>query len=401
MNEEIKINKKKLTIELTIALAMIIFIVVAMIIQDSREKAENEIADSALNHSVSINNDDLYNNTPPVPSAEYINSLNESELKAALSENSMIKLETESGIVVYVNNYRDSERFKSAVSFNESEIEKIIYSEILSGYSTEEEANHDVAAKNDIVSINYAGSIDGTPFEGGSEDGALLTIGEGHYLEEFENGLIGMKVGETKDVPVTFPENYGATDLAGKKAIFKITLNEITGTKIYPEKLTDEIANEVSGGRYQTAEDLRQYYKDQYIGKLVDHFIQGTACVSDIPEEDTIKIYDQQLNYYATQAENQGTNVATLLSFYGRTVDQLKHELMENAANEVRLGLLYEAMAKDLDITLEDNDYVTLAKNNGYEDPEAFYDSIGIDKDYAGKFILRDKVNKKLFSMAQ
>ena len=400
MNDEIKINKKKFAIELTIALVMIGFIVVAMMIKGSQEKAENELADSAKNHSVSINNDELYNNVPPVPPAEYINSLNESDLKAALSENSMIKLETDSGIAVYVNNYRDTERFKSAVSFNESEIDKIIYSEVLSGYCTEEEANHDVAAKNDVVSINYAGTIDGTAFDGGTDEGVLLTIGEGHYIDGFEEGIIGMKVGETKDVPVTFPENYGAAELAGKNAIFKITLNEITGTKNYPEELTDKIADEATGGRYKTAEELRQYYKDQYIGKLVDQFIQGTACVSDIPEDDVIKIYDQQVKYYANQAESQGVNVATLLSFYGQTVDQLKNELMQNAANEVRLGLLYEAMAKDLEITIEDNDYAKLAKDNGYDDIESLYNAVGIDPEYAAKFILRDKVNKKLFSMA-
>ena len=400
MNEEIKINKKKIAIELTIALVMIGFIVVAMIIKGSREKAVNEIAESATNHSVSINNDKLYNNMPPVPAAENINKLDETELKAALSSNQMIKLETESGITVYVNNYNDTQRFKSAVSFNESEIDKIIYSEILSGYCTEEEANHDVAAKNDIVSINYAGTIDGTAFDGGTDEGVLLTLGEGHFLEDFEEGVIGMKVGETKDVPVTFPENYGAAELAGKKAIFKITLNEITGTKNYPEELTDKIADEATGGRYKTAEDLRQYYKDQYIGKLVDQFIQGTACVSDIPEADVVKIYDQQLKYYATQAESQGVNVETLLSYYGETVDQLKNEVMENSANEVRLGLLYEAIAKDLELTVEEGDYDKLAKDNGYDDIESLYNAVGIDPEYATKFILRDKVNKELFSMA-
>ncbi len=402
MNDEIKINKKKVAIELTIALVMIGFIVVAMMIKGSQEKAVNEIAESAANYSnsVSVNNDALFDNMPAIPAAELINSLNESELKAALSENSMIKLETDSGYTVYVKNYKDIERFKSAVSFNESEIDSIIYSEVLSGYSTEEEANHDVAAKYDIVSINYAGSIDGTAFDGGTDEGVLLTIGEGHYLAEFEDGLIGMKVGETKDVPVTFPENYGSADLAGKKAVFKITLNEITGTKVFPEELTDEIADEVSGGRYKTAEELRQYFKDQYIGKLVDSFIQGTACVSDLPQDDVKKIYEQQLNFYVDKAKDQGTNVETLLSYYGSTPVQLKNELMENAANEVRLGLVYEAMAKDLELTIEENDYAKLASDNGYDTPEAFYDSIGIDKDYAAKFILRDKVNKELFSMA-
>ena len=403
MNEDTKINKKALTIELMIALVMIIFIVVAMVIKGKQEKAEAEIANNAANHSISanVNNDELYNNMPPVPAAEDINPLDESALKAALSENSMLKLETDSGITVYVNNYKDVPRLKKAVSFNESEIDKIIYSNVLSGYSTQKEADHDVAAKNDIVSINYAGSIDGTPFEGGTDEGVLLTIGDGLYIEAFEDGIIGMKVGETKDVPVTFPENYGAAELAGKDAVFKITLNEITGTKIYPEELTDEIANEASGGKYKTAEELKQYFKDQYTGKLVDQFIQSTSCISDLPEDDVIQKYNQQLDYYADKAASQGANVATLLSIYGNTVDQLQNEVMESSATEVKLGLVYEAIGKDLGLTVEDKDYDKLASDNGYDDLEAFYEAAGIDKEYAEKFIIRDKVNKELYSMAQ
>ena len=94
MNEDTKINKKALTIKLMIALVMIIFIVVAMVIKGKQEKAEAEIAENALNYnySVSVNNDELFENLPPVPAAEDINPLDESALKAALSENSMLKL---------------------------------------------------------------------------------------------------------------------------------------------------------------------------------------------------------------------------------------------------------------------------------------------------------------------
>ena len=74
---------------------------------------------------------------------------------------------------------------------------------------------------------------------------------------------------------------------------------------------------------------------------------------------------------------------------------------MESSATEVKLGLVYEAIGKDLGLTVEDKDYEKLASDNGFDDPEVFYEAAGIDKEYAEKFIIRDKVNKELYSMAQ
>jgi trigger factor len=90
----------------------------------------------------------------------------------------------------------------------------------LSYYVTYEEVMEGEAKDGDIVNIDYAGTIDGEAFDGGSAEGSEVVIGEGSYLEEFEQGIIGMKPGETKDVDVAFPEDYYSEDLAGKNAVF-------------------------------------------------------------------------------------------------------------------------------------------------------------------------------------
>lgn len=84
------------------------------------------------------------------------------------------------------------------------------------------------AAKNaDIVKIDYVGKLDGTAFEGGTANGALLELGSGTYIDGFEEQLVGMKTGESKTIKVTFPANYGSTDLAGKEVTFDVAINHV------------------------------------------------------------------------------------------------------------------------------------------------------------------------------
>ena len=98
------------------------------------------------------------------------------------------------------------------------------------------------AQKGDYAIINYDGAIDGVPFEGGSAKGAQVCLGEGRLLKEFEEGIVGMSLGDVKEVDVPFPENYQSKELAGKKSVFKITLNEIKEKK-FPE-FTDAFVKE-------------------------------------------------------------------------------------------------------------------------------------------------------------
>ncbi len=106
-----------------------------------------------------------------------------------------------------------------------------------------EVTDRDTAQNGDVTDIKYVGTVDGVEFEGGSADSYFLTLGSGQFIDGFEDGVIGMKVGETKDLNLKFPEAYGSADLAGKDAVFTVTLNGIY-TEEVPE-LTDEIVSTI------------------------------------------------------------------------------------------------------------------------------------------------------------
>lgn len=105
----------------------------------------------------------------------------------------------------------------------------------------------------DIVNLDYSGSADGVKFDGGTAQGQELVIGSGSFIPGFEDGMVGMNVGETKDITVKFPENYHAENLAGKDAVFTVTVNKIEKEEL-PE-LNDEFAKEVS--KFDTLDEYR------------------------------------------------------------------------------------------------------------------------------------------------
>ena len=111
----------------------------------------------------------------------------------------------------------------------------------------------------DIVNIDYEGKIDGVAFDGGTAQGYDLTIGSGTFIDGFEDGLIGAETGETVDVNVTFPENYQGEEVAGKDAVFTVTVNSIS-VETLPE-LTDEFVQGLDVG-VNTVEEYRQYAYD-------------------------------------------------------------------------------------------------------------------------------------------
>ena len=109
------------------------------------------------------------------------------------------------------------------------------------GHSEVEAVNDRAAEEFDVVNIGFVGTIDGVEFEGGASDSTDLVIGAGNFIPGFEDGIIGMSVAETKDVTVTFPEDYGKEELNGKEAVFSITLNTI-----YDPAILDDIREELA-----------------------------------------------------------------------------------------------------------------------------------------------------------
>ncbi|UKI51280.1 MAG: FKBP-type peptidyl-prolyl cis-trans isomerase [Clostridium sp.] len=115
-------------------------------------------------------------------------------------------------------------------------------------------------ANGDYAVFDFEGSVDGKVFEGGSAKDYELKIGSGQFIPGFEDQMVGMKAGETKDVNVTFPENYGAKDLAGKAAVFKVSVHKVLAN-VLPE-LTDAFVESLKIDGVKTIDDLKKNKKD-------------------------------------------------------------------------------------------------------------------------------------------
>ena len=208
------------------------------------------------------------------------------------------------------------------------------------------------AADGDTVTLDFEGSVDGVPFDGGKAENYDLTVGSGSFIPGFEDQLVGVKIGEEVDVKVTFPEDYHAEDLKGKEAVFKCTVHEIKAKEL-PE-LDDEFASEVS--EFDTLDelktDIKAKIKEQKVndGKraqedaAVDAIIESAKM--DLPEAMVDTQARQMLDEFAQRMQQQGLTLDQYMQFTGMTADKMMDELRPQAEKRIKTRLVLEAIAK-------------------------------------------------------
>lgn len=212
--------------------------------------------------------------------------------------------------------------------------------------------------KDDIANIDFVGSVDGVEFEGGKGEDYPLTIGSGTFIPGFEDQLIGHKAGETVDVKVTFPENYGAKDLAGKEALFVTTIKTVKEKQV--PAADDEFASEVS--EFDTLDeykkDLKKTLKEEkekaatttnernVIAKVVEN-----ASV-EIPAPMLEAQLDNMLYDYQTRLAQQGIPMDQYLKITGQTAEQIKDQMKESAEKNLKTSLVIEAIMEKENITV-------------------------------------------------
>lgn len=212
--------------------------------------------------------------------------------------------------------------------------------------------------KDDIANIDFVGSVDGVEFEGGKGEDYPLTIGSGTFIPGFEDQLIGHKAGETVDVKVTFPEDYGAKDLAGKEALFVTTIKTVKEKQV--PAADDEFASEVS--EFDTLDeykkDLKKTLKEEkekaatttnernVIAKVVEN-----ASV-EIPAPMLEAQLDNMLYDYQTRLAQQGIPMDQYLKITGQTVEQIKDQMKESAEKNLKTSLVIEAIMEKENITV-------------------------------------------------
>ena len=214
------------------------------------------------------------------------------------------------------------------------------------------------AEKGDTVIIDYVGTVDGKEFDGGSAQNYSLELGSGTFIPGFEDELIGHSAGEDVDVNVTFPEDYQAKDLAGKKAIFKTKLHEVK-TKELPE-LDDDFAKDVDEN-VDTLEELKTKIHDEIKGQkketaeenIQEEAISGAvknAKIDDIPQAMIDTEVENQLNQYLANLRRQGIDPKLYYQMTGTTEDDLKKQFAKDAEERVKTDLVIEAIVAKEDI---------------------------------------------------
>ena len=214
----------------------------------------------------------------------------------------------------------------------------------------------------DMIKLDFAGTVDGEAFEGGKAENYDLTIGSGSFIPGFEDQLVGMNIGEEKDVNVTFPEDYGQKDLAGKAAVFACKVNAIKEKKL-PE-LNDEFADEVS--EFSTLDEYKKDIEKNLLVRAEEQYKQTkeNAAVAAAVADADIEIPDAMLetqaeslvNEFAQNLQMQGMNIDMYLQYTGRQKDQLVEQFKPQAKTRIQNSLVLEAVAKAENIEASDED---------------------------------------------
>lgn len=210
--------------------------------------------------------------------------------------------------------------------------------------------------------IDFEGFVDDVAFEGGKGENHTLEIGSGSFIPGFEEGLVGAKVGETRDVTVTFPEEYHAQHLAGKPAVFKVTVKEVK-TKELPE-VNDEFAAQVS--QFQTVEELRADIKNRLTESVKanaerdfqNKVIEAVAAEASVEVPHILvhnKVHDM-IHDFEHSLQRQGVTLDLWHQVTGKTHEDLHTEFGPAAEKAVKNDLVIAAVAKQENITVADAD---------------------------------------------
>ena len=214
----------------------------------------------------------------------------------------------------------------------------------------------DRAAQNgDTVNIDFEGKMDGVAFDGGSAQGYDLKLGAGQFIAGFEEQVVGMNVGETKDVNVTFPEDYQAENLKGKPAVFTVTVHKITG-KVLPE-LNEEFAKKVGSDsvdayRAKVRERLEKAAASRSLNETENSIITEIAkgATAEIPDAMIEKQEEYSMQRMEYSLMYQGIKLDDYLKYVNQTRDEYKKHFEEEARRTVLHQLIVEKLIKELNI---------------------------------------------------
>ena len=220
------------------------------------------------------------------------------------------------------------------------------------------------AAENgDTVDIDFEGFVDGKAFEGGKAEHYSLVLGSGSFIPGFEDQVVGHSAGEEFDVNVKFPEEYGAAELAGKDATFKIKLHEVKYKEL--PTLDDDFAKDVS--EYDTLDELKDSIRnniktnlDKQAEQKVENDLMDQVIANmkaDIPDAMVDSRIDELVQDFEYRISQQGLKLADYLKYMGMNIEQFRAQFKEQADKQVKMRLAMEAIVAKEGITASDEEF--------------------------------------------
>ena len=260
----------------------------------------------------------------------------------------------------------------------------------------------------DVANIDYEGKLNGVAFEGGTAQGTNLSLGSGQFIEGFEDGVVGMEIGETKDLELTFPDPYDNNpDLAGKAVIFTVTLNSLS--KQETPELTDEYVASLGLEECKTVEEYRNYmyeglleqetaqFEQEKVNAAISKLEEG-AKIKAVPEGMVTRMSDTLIANISSYAQVYGMEIGDYVAtVYGGTAEEYEATLREQARLMAQRYIMLAVIAENEGIAVTDeelNEQLALeAENYGYSTEEY---TEGMDKEAYREYLLVEKVMEYL-----
>ncbi len=246
----------------------------------------------------------------------------------------------------------------------------------------------------DEATIDFEGFLDGVAFEGGKGEKHPLKLGSGNFIPGFEEQIVGHNVGESFDITVTFPEDYGEASLAGKETVFKIVLHELKKTEL-PE-LDDEFVKDVS--EFDTVEEYKASISSKIAARknnsadaevekqLIDKLIENMT--GEIPECMIDAEIDRYVNDYDYRLKSQGASLDLYYQYTGSTEEKLRESFKEEAERQVKSRLALERVAK--------TEKIKAGKKEMEEEYKKIASGYNVDIDYVKKNIPEEGISEDI-----
>ena len=247
---------------------------------------------------------------------------------------------------------------KVASSFDEKQVEETL-ANLAQRSARKVDVTDRALQEGDIATFDFSGSMNGEKFEGGTSENFELKIGSHQFIDGFEEKMVGMQVGEEKDIEVTFPENYHSADLAGKPAIFNIKLHKIQVEEI-PE-LNDEWA--ANSSEFETLEAYKEHIRKHLVeeadrraeyetnNKILDAIIDASEV--EIPHSMCHRELDYLINSFRQRLAQQGLELEAYLKYVGQTFEEFQNAKHDEAHVNVKARLVIEAIIDKEEIKVE------------------------------------------------